>query len=77
MVIPMLLRPANSADIPAVVALERLPTAPEFVGQWSEERHRATLAGGDARYYVSETNRVRCRATPFCADSRKLRAPSN
>lgn len=50
----MLIRPANSADIPAVVAIERLPTASEFVGQWSEERHRATLSGGDARYYVSE-----------------------
>lgn len=50
----MLIRPANPADIPAVVAIERLPTASEFVGQWSEERHRATLSGGDARYYVSE-----------------------
>ena len=29
--------------------------AREFVGQWSEDRHRATLTGGDARYYVSET----------------------
>jgi RimJ/RimL family protein N-acetyltransferase len=53
----MLLRLANSSDIPAIVALERKPMAREFVGQWSEERHRATLAGGDARYYVSETDR--------------------
>jgi RimJ/RimL family protein N-acetyltransferase len=29
--------------------------AREFVGQWSEERHRTTLSGGDAHYYVSET----------------------
>ena len=51
----MLLRLATAADIPAIIALERTPSAREFVGQWSEERHRATLAGGDARYYVSET----------------------
>jgi diamine N-acetyltransferase len=51
----MLLRLATPADVPAMVALERTPMALEFVGQWSEERHRATLAGGDARYYVSET----------------------
>ena len=51
------LRVATSADVPAIVALERAPVAREFVGQWSEERHRRTLAGGDARYYVSENNR--------------------
>jgi diamine N-acetyltransferase len=52
---PMILRQATPADIPAIVAIERTPFAREFVGQWSEERHRATLTGGDARYYVSET----------------------
>ena len=51
----MLLRQAAPADLPAIIALERTPMAREFVGQWSEERHRATLSGGDARYYVSET----------------------
>lgn len=51
----MLLRPALPADIPALVALERTPEARKFVGQWSEERHRETLAGADARYFVSET----------------------
>jgi diamine N-acetyltransferase len=51
----MLLRPATPDDIPAILALERTPMAREFVGQWSENRHRATLAGGDARYFVSET----------------------
>ena len=30
--------------------------AQEFVGQWSEERHRATLESGDARYYISESD---------------------
>ena len=51
----MLLRPAVPADIPAIVALERTLAARNFVGQWSEERHRATLASDDARYFVSET----------------------
>jgi RimJ/RimL family protein N-acetyltransferase len=51
----MLLRLATPDDIPAIVAIERTPMAREFVGQWSEQRHRATLTGGDARYYVSET----------------------
>ncbi len=50
-----MLRLATLADIPAIIAIERTPMAREFVGQWSEQRHRATLAGGDARYYVSET----------------------
>jgi diamine N-acetyltransferase len=50
----MLLRLATPDDIPAILALERTPTAREFVGQWSEERHRATLVAGDARYYVTD-----------------------
>jgi diamine N-acetyltransferase len=50
----MLLRIATVADIPAIVALEGNPIARQFVGQWSEDRHRATMTGGDARYYVSE-----------------------
>ena len=48
------LRPAAIADIPQIIALERTAAARMFVGQWSEERHRATLAGGDALYLVSE-----------------------
>ena len=52
----MFLRLATPDDIPAIVTLERTPMAREFVGQWSEERHRATITGGDARYYVSETD---------------------
>jgi RimJ/RimL family protein N-acetyltransferase len=51
----MLLRPATPDDIPAIIALEGAPVAQEFVGQWSEERHRAALASEDVRYYVSET----------------------
>lgn len=51
----MILRLATPVDIPSILAIERAPFAREFVGQWSEERHRATLTAGDARYYVSET----------------------
>jgi RimJ/RimL family protein N-acetyltransferase len=51
----MTLRLATLDDIHAILALERAPVAREFVGQWSEDRHRATLTGGDARYFVSET----------------------
>lgn len=50
----MLLRPAVPADIPRIIDLERMPESRRFVGQWSEERHRATLASPDARYFVSE-----------------------
>jgi len=50
----MLLRAATPSDLAAIVAIERLPESQKYVGQWSEERHRATLAGGDARYFVSE-----------------------
>jgi diamine N-acetyltransferase len=50
----MLLRPALDSDVPRIVALERQAAARRFVGQWSEERHLATLTGGDARYFVSD-----------------------
>jgi diamine N-acetyltransferase len=49
------LRHATAADIPALIALERLAESQMYVGQWSEQRHRTTLAGGDARYYVFES----------------------
>ncbi len=51
----MFLRAARPEDIPSIVAFESSPVAREFVGQWSEERHRATLSGADARYFVAET----------------------
>lgn len=52
----MQLRLATTADLPAIVSLERTPFAREFIGQWSEERHRAALSSGDARYYVHEAD---------------------
>jgi RimJ/RimL family protein N-acetyltransferase len=52
----MLLRHALPSDIPGIVALERTPAASGFVGQWTAERHLATMTSGDARYYVSESD---------------------
>lgn len=49
----MLIRLATSSDLPRIATLERTPWARQFVGQWSVERHIATFAGRDARYYVS------------------------
>ncbi|MGA2536222.1 MAG: GNAT family protein [Terracidiphilus sp.] len=50
----MLLRSARLEDIPAIVAMERLDESRKFVGQWSDDRHRATFQSLDARYFVSE-----------------------
>lgn len=50
----MALRIATSEDLPAIIAMERLPESRRYVGQWTEERHRSTLASADARYYVWE-----------------------
>jgi diamine N-acetyltransferase len=51
----MFIRSSLPTDLPRIVALERAPMASEFVGQWSDERHLATMADGDALYYVNET----------------------
>lgn len=59
----MLLRLATPDDIPAILALERLPASAQFVGQWTEERHSATLASPDARYYVSDADSGETRQT--------------
>ena len=50
----MLLRPAVPADLPQIVALERLPESLRYVGQWAEDHHARALAGSNARYYVHE-----------------------
>ena len=52
----MVLRPTTPADIPHIAALERNPAFRNFVGQWSEERHLATLASPDARYFVRDSD---------------------
>jgi RimJ/RimL family protein N-acetyltransferase len=58
----MLLRPATTEDIPAILALERLPASAQFVGQWTEGRHLATLMSPDACYYASESENSDLRA---------------
>lgn len=51
----MNLRLALPTDIPRIIALESAPGARHFVGQWSEQRHRATLGSDDVRYFVDVT----------------------
>jgi ribosomal protein S18 acetylase RimI-like enzyme len=70
----MLLRPATAEDIPGIVALERLPESAQFVGQWSEERHRATFAGSDARYFVCDAEIAGSEAGAIEHGELKLRA---
>jgi L-amino acid N-acyltransferase YncA len=48
------LRSATEADLAALIALERAAEAQLYVGQWSEERHRETMRGSDARYLVMD-----------------------
>ena len=50
----MLLRPASPADLPHIIALERLPESARYVGQWTDGHHARALAGENARYYVHE-----------------------
>lgn len=50
----MLLRPATPADLPQIVALERMPESRRYVGQWTEDHHARAMAGGDARYFAHE-----------------------
>lgn len=52
----MHLRSAVTDDISHLIALEASPTARPFVGQWSKERHLATMNSGDAKYLVSESD---------------------
>jgi diamine N-acetyltransferase len=50
----MLLRAAVPADLPQIMALERLPESRRYVGQWAEDHHARAMAGPDARYFVHE-----------------------
>ena len=48
----MSLEPATEADIPAIMAIERIPDYALFIGSFSEDEHRAYMASPDARYLV-------------------------
>lgn len=49
------LRPARPEDIPSIVTMERVPEYRTFVGNWTEDEHRARLASADCRYFVAAT----------------------
>jgi len=51
----MRLRLACLHDIPPIMTMERIPEFRTFVGNWSEEEHRAKMSGEDCRYLVAES----------------------
>jgi RimJ/RimL family protein N-acetyltransferase len=44
---------ATEADIPFIMATERLPGYDELVGRWSETEHRAALAEDRYAYFIA------------------------
>ncbi len=46
------IRPATLADIPFIMAMERLPGNEELVGRWAEAEHAAALAGSNHAYFI-------------------------
>ena len=51
------LRPATEADIPFVMATERMPGFERTVGRWEEAAHRAEMEGIAGRAEVISFNR--------------------
>jgi RimJ/RimL family protein N-acetyltransferase len=51
-----MLRPATPDDIPAIMAMERLPGHLRFVGQWEAGYHAEQLADPNNRYFVWREN---------------------
>lgn len=47
------LRPAGEADLPFIMATERMEGYQALVGRWDEGRHRTELAGPEHRYMVA------------------------
>ena len=43
---------ATEADIPAIMAIERMPGFEDVVGRWTSEQHAAELAKDSTRYFV-------------------------
>ncbi len=48
------LRPAGREDIPAMMAIERMPGFDALVGRSSAEQHAANIDGGENRYFLAE-----------------------
>lgn len=44
---------ATEADLPAIMAIERLPGYDQLVGRWDEARHRAAFAEKRYAYFVA------------------------
>ncbi|MFY9746505.1 MAG: GNAT family protein [Acidobacteriaceae bacterium] len=51
----MRLRLARLDDIPSIAAMGRIPEYRNFVGNWTEDEHRARLASDDCRYLAAES----------------------
>jgi ribosomal protein S18 acetylase RimI-like enzyme len=49
----MILREAEAADVPFIMACERRPGYLAFVGRWEEPRHREAMADKAYRYFVT------------------------
>lgn len=49
----MNIRAAELADIPEIMAIEQTPGYSAYIGSWSEDQHRSTMAGNDAEYFVA------------------------
>ena len=48
------IRRAVVADIPFIMATERLPGYETLIGRWNEEQHRAAMHDGCHAYFVAE-----------------------
>ncbi len=48
----MALEPATPEDIPAIMAIERIPAYALFIGSFEADEHAALMASTDARYLV-------------------------
>ena len=53
---PLELIRAAEADIPFIMATERLPEYDKLVGRWSEEQHRAAFADEHCAYFLARAS---------------------
>ena len=47
-------RLATAADIPAIMAVERIPGYDAYINLWTAEQHAAALAGPDHAYLIAD-----------------------
>jgi hypothetical protein len=53
----MSVEPATMSDIPAIMAVERMPDFEELVGRFSHDEHEAEMAKPSVRYLVARDER--------------------